>query len=239
MIRSISIDDEPLAHKVVRNYCDRLDFIELEASFSSAIEALGYLTGQQVDLIFLDINMPVLKGLDFLRTLPAPPAVIITSAHQEYALDSFELDVADYLLKPFGFDRFLKAVNKVASQLKLEADARQAPRPTPERLEREPPQSLFVKGEKKTHQIHLSNVRYLEGAGAYVKIYLEGKMVMTLERLGHFEESLPDHFVRVHKSFIVALNKVETIEGNRLFTGGQEIPIGQVYKQNLKRWLKS
>ncbi|MEL6558268.1 MAG: response regulator [Bacteroidota bacterium] len=117
MIKSISIDDEPLAHKVIANYCKELDFVEVMATFKNAVSAIDYLDKQPVDLIFLDINMPLLKGLDFLRTLRHPPKVIITSAYQEHALESFELDVSDYLLKPFSFERFLKAINKVKAQL--------------------------------------------------------------------------------------------------------------------------
>lgn len=237
MIRCISIDDEPLAHKVIRTYCDRLDFLDLVESFQGAVDALGYLTAEKVDLIFLDINMPVLKGLDFLRALHNPPMVIITSAHQEYALDGYELNVVDYLLKPFSFERFLKAVNKAShlQQLATPAPETRPPSPTPESAAR-----IFVKSDKKTHQVHLADIRYLESAGSYVKIHLEKETLLVLDRLGNFESSLPgSDFVRVHKSFIISIPKIKTIEGNRIFIGDQAIPIGQVYKLNLQRALEA
>ena len=234
MIRCISIDDEPLAHKVIRAYCERLVFLELVESFKSAVDAMGYLTAEQVDLIFLDINMPVLKGLDFLRALRNPPMVIITSAHQEYALDGYELNVLDYLLKPFSFERFLKAVNKAAHLQHLETPPPASPISTPAP---ETPARIFVKSDKKTHQIHLADIRYLESAGSYVKIHLQDETLLVLDRLSHFESTLPADFVRVHKSFIVAIPKINTIEGNRIFIGDQAIPIGQVYKLNLQRAL--
>lgn len=233
MITCISIDDEPLAHKIVKSYCDRLEFLDLVGSFKSAVDALAYLNQEAVDLIFLDIHMPVLKGLDFLRTLRNPPLVIITSAHQEYALEGYELDVVDYLLKPFPFDRFLKAVIKAQGLKKMQSPekASVSSRPIGDGRER-----IFVKSEKKTHQLKLLDILYLESAGSYVKIHLDEGMVMVLDRLSHFEQRLPgDRFIRVHKSFIVSIPKIQIVEGNRIFMGGHEIPIGQVYKMNLRK----
>lgn len=252
MITCISIDDEPLAHKIIKAYCDRLDFLQVVEAFKGAVDALGYLAHNEVDLIFLDINMPVLKGLDFLRTLRNPPMVIITSAHHEYALEGYELDVIDYLLKPFGFERFLKAVNKAGELKKLKASQNHAPMvadtsstpvaPTTPAISSHAPSStgrIFVKSDKKTHQINLSDILFLESAGSYVKIHLEDEMIMVLDRLGNFENTLPKaDFVRVHKSYIVAIPKIKTIEGNRIYIAGTPIPVGQVYKVNLKRLLE-
>lgn len=232
MMKCIIVDDEPLAHKVIRRYCEKLEEIEVLESFKSALDANTYLKLKEVDLMFLDINMPVLKGLDFLRTLRNPPMVIITSAYQEYALEGYELQVIDYLLKPFDFGRFLAAVNKASAYHKLVNDS---PKPT-NSIQKASDSRIFIKSEKKIHQIQLSDILFLEGAGSYVKIHLLGEVIMTLERLTHFEKELPHpDFIRVHKSFIVATDKIKTIEGNRIFVKDTEIPIGQMYKQNVKK----
>lgn len=231
MMKCIIVDDEPLAHKVIRRYCEKLEEIEVLESFKSALDANSYLNLEQVDLMFLDINMPVLKGLDFLRTLRNPPMVIITSAYQEYALEGYELQVIDYLLKPFDFGRFLAAVNKASAYHKL---VNEPPKPI-NTVQKGTETRIFIKSEKKVHQIHLSDILFLEGAGSYVKIHVREEVIMTLERLTHFEKELPHpDFIRVHKSFIVATDKIKTIEGNRIFVGNTEIPIGQMYKQNVK-----
>ena len=240
MMQCIIIDDEPLAHKVIRNYAAHLEFLDFINSFKGAVEALSYLNTHTVDLIFLDINMPVLKGLDFLRTLQHPPMIIITSAYQEYALESYELEVIDYLLKPFSFERFLKAVNKANHQKSLvEASMESTVKPNLSGLNEE---RIFVKSEKKTHQIRLQDVLFLEGAGSYVKIHVRGEskenLIITFDRLTNFEKSLPaDNFVRVHKSFVVAVSHIDAIEGNRIMIGDHTIPIGQVYKMNLSKWM--
>lgn len=232
MMNCIIIDDEPLAHKVIKRYAGELEEIEIVQSFKSALDANTYLNKEHVDLMFLDINMPVLKGLDFLRTLRNPPMVIITSAYQEYALEGYELQVVDYLLKPFDFGRFLQAINKASAYQKLLLEST---KPSDTLTSHEGKRSLFIKSDKKIHQVQLSDILYLEGAGSYVKIHVSGEVIMTLERLTHFEKELPSpDFIRVHKSFIVAAAQIKTIEGNRLFIGVQEIPIGQMYKGNVK-----
>lgn len=238
MIKSISIDDEPLAHKIIANYCSELDFIEVTATFKNAVSAIDYLDRHQVDLIFLDINMPLLKGLDFLRTLKSPPMVIITSAYQEHALESFELEVSDYLLKPFSFERFLKAVKRVKNQLssikKSELPAITVTSESNNSIGR-----IFVKSEKKIHQVSLRNVLFLESYGSYVKIHLPDETILTLDRLSNFEKKLPESsFIRVHKSFIVPLHQIKMIEGNRITIGQTKIPIGQVYKININKLIK-
>jgi len=228
-IRSIIIDDEPLAHKVIQSYVAKLDFIEVVASFKSAVEALPYLNQQSVDLMFLDINMPVLQGLDFLRTLSHPPQVIVTTAYQEYALEGHELQVLDYLLKPFAFDRFLKAVSRALPS------PQPTERATPATTSALAPGRIFVKSDKKTHQLKVADILFLEGAGSYVKIHLPDRMLMVLERLAHFEQTLPeDQFMRVHRSFIVGLHHVQTLEGNQLFLPGHTLPIGQLYAAQVR-----
>lgn len=230
----ITIDDEPLAHKIILNYCAHLDFLTVDKSCHSGMEAIEYLGKHEVDLIFLDLQMPMLKGLDLLRTLTNPPLVIITTAHKEFALESYELDVVDYLLKPFSFERFLKAVNKAEQQRQLHTQSEAAP-PRQE-LATTSRQSIFVKGDKKTHQVFLEDLLFLQSAGSYIKLYLENEVIITLDRLANYEQKLPeDQFLRVHKSYIVSIPRIRTIEGNRIMIGQHEIPIGQTYKRGVNR----
>ncbi|MEM7550793.1 MAG: LytTR family DNA-binding domain-containing protein [Bacteroidota bacterium] len=230
MIRCIAIDDEALAHKITRSYCEKLDFIDLKATFNNSIEALSYLKAHTVDLIFLDINMPELNGLDFLRTLINPPKIIIISAHQQHALESYEFDVTDYLLKPYGFERFLKAINKVGNQLSTTKSKEIHQLKVENQAE-----SIFVKSGNKTHQVNLDDILFLESAGSYVKIHLGNEIITTLDRLTNFEKKLSTQkFARVHRSFIIAKRKIRFVEGNRISISDHEIPIGQLYKSNLK-----
>lgn len=239
----VIIDDEPLARKVVNNYCGNLPFLNIVKECKSALEAVDFLNDNAVDLIFLDINMPKLKGLDFLRTLHNPPLIIITTAYQEFAIESFELSVIDYLLKPFSFERFLKAVNKAQAQKKLLNSAHlnelQNSLSNQQMAEKSPKSaqsddSLFIKSDKKTHQVLLSDILYLESYGSYVKVHLQNEIIITLERLTNFENSLPtSQFIRVHRSFIIAIKKIQTIEGNQVKIHGEMLPVGSVYKHNL------
>ena len=231
------IDDEPLAHRVIEKYTHQLNQLNKLGNAYDAFEAFEQLTAYTIDLIFLDINMPKLKGLDFLRTLSNPPIVIITSAYKEYALEGFELNVCDYLLKPFSFERFIAAVNKATAIYKKKHekyDTERRTKPIPSTSEK-----FFIKGDRKYHQIDLAEILYLESYGSYVKIFLPEQMILTHETTSHFENILPkNHFLRVHKSFIVAIDKIETIEGNRIKIGDKEIPIGNFYKKEVKNLLK-
>lgn len=233
-MKCITVDDEPLAHKVIKKYCDNLSFLSIQKECHSAFEALNYLHDHEVDLMFLDINMPELKGLDFLRTLKKPPLVIITSAYQEYAMEGYELNVMDYLLKPFSFERFFRAIQKVKIQKKLLERPEERPQPTLNENAISKIDSIFIKGDKKLHQVQLADILYLESLGSYVKIHLDKETIITLDRLTNFENRLPKgQFLRVHKSYIVALKKIDTIQGNRLRIKEIKIPIGSVYKRNL------
>jgi len=247
-MRCLVIDDEPLAHKIIKNYCDNLSFLEIVKKCHSAFEAINYLNENQVDLIFLDINMPKLKGLEFLRTLRNPPLIIITTAYQEYAMEGYELNILDYLLKPFSFERFLKAVNKAVDQNKLlhasikptnnnnNNNTQELINTSTDNIEQE---SIFIKGDKKIHQIQLNTILYLESIGSYVKIHLENETIITLDRLTNFENTLPKNlFLRIHRSYIIAIKKINTIEGNRIKINEALIPIGSVYKHNLDNFIK-
>jgi len=212
-IDCIVIDDEPLARMGLIDYIDRIKFLNLVGEFKSANEAKDFLADHPVDLMFLDINMPKMNGLEFLKSLNEPPKVVFTTAYREYASDSYELDGVDYLLKPIGFERFLKAVNKVYMLLELKEES-----PTEDHF--------FVKVDGVIKRVLLENLCYIESMKDYVKIVQKGSQdIITLVSLKQMEQRLPDSFLRVHRSFIVATDKVEEIEGNLLKIGANEIPM--------------
>lgn len=236
MTRYLVVDDEPIAHRIIERYCNDLPHLELAGHCYDALEAMQFLSREPVDLMFLDINMPKLKGFDFLKTLANPPKVIVTTAYKEFAIEGYELDVVDYLLKPFGFERFVKAINKA---VKVDTPA-PAPAPTPSISVA--PQSqpgkerLFLKGDKKHHQVAFSDILVVEAFGNYSKVHLADETIITHEKLSSFEQILPSEgFIRVHKSFIVAVAHINLIEGNRIKISSHEVPIGQVYKMNVNR----
>ena len=223
------IDDEPIAHRIIEGYCKNLPYLQKVGNCYDAFEAMQLLNRHSVDLVFLDINMPKLSGFDLLKTLSQLPKVIVTSAHKEFALEGYELNVSDYLLKPFSFERFLKAMNKVR-------DDQLAPTlmPTPENKQA----SFFLKGDKKTHQIHLDNILFVEAYGNYTKVFLAEEMIVSHEKISSLEALLPTtDFLRVHKSFIVAIHKIKLIEGNRIAIGTHQVPIGQTYRSRVNQLL--
>jgi len=223
------IDDEPIAHRIIEGYCTNLPYLKKVGNCFDVFEAMQLLNTQKVDLIFLDINMPELTGFDLLKSLRHSPKVIVTSAHEKYALEGYELNVSDYLLKPFSLERFLQAIQKVLDPLQ----------PTSTTARPEKSLSFFLKGDKKTHQIHAEDILLIEAYGNYTKVFLAQKMIVIHEKISSFEELLPHaKFLRVHKSFIVAGNKINLIEGNRITIGEHHVPVGQSYKHNLKKLLK-
>lgn len=238
MMRCLIIDDEPLAHKVIRNYCEDLPHVEISGSAYSALEAMSFLNKESVDLLFLDINMPKIPGLDFLKTLTNPPLVIVTTAYQEFALESYEQRVIDYLLKPFSLERFLKAINRANEQKKL-MEGHSGSGAQGVAVETPQAETLFVKGDKKVHQVRVSEIRYMESYGSYVKVHLADEMIITLERLINYETNLGDQgFIRIHKSYLVPISKIEVIEGNEVVVGGQRLPVGAVYRHNVNDLFK-
>jgi DNA-binding LytR/AlgR family response regulator len=225
MLNYIIIDDEPLAHEIITEFCSMLPHIQLEKSCYNAMEAIQFLNEHTVDFMFLDINMPKLKGLDFLKTLSTPPKTIITTAYKEYALEGFELNVVDYLLKPFSFDRLVKAVNKVSDTVSTQTPHIESIKASQANTR------FFIKGDKKYHQIDLSDLLFIEAYGNYTKLFLIDEMIVSHEKISHYESLLnPNQFLRVHKSFIVAIDKIKFIEGNRIIIQEQKVPIGQTYK---------
>lgn len=213
-IRCIIIDDEPLAREGLLDYVGKTAFLSNMGDFKNTTLAKGFMKEHPVDLVFLDISMPGENGLEFLRSLNDPPMVIFTTAHREYAADSYELDAMDYLVKPIGFDRFLKAVNKVYSRSISESNK------TTDK------DFFFVKVDGVLTKVLVEDILYVEGMKDYVKIHRGSKSTLiTLLSLKQMEEQLPSEFIRVHRSFIIAANRVEAIEGNILKVDGHEIPI--------------
>jgi DNA-binding LytR/AlgR family response regulator len=227
------IEDEPIGQEIIRSYIDRVDFLELQGQFRNALEAFAWLQTHPVDLLFLDIKMPRMSGLDLLRLLPVKPKAIITSAYRDYAIDAFDLDVVDYLLKPIAFERFQKAVNKVRP-------ASIQPREIKSEAVPEKP-FLFVKGNKQLQKVYIDDIVYIESQRDYVKIRLTGNAeVITRQTISYYEEFLPAQlFLRIHRSFIVATRKVTAFEANRVLIGDTAIPVGRNYKQVVIEHLKA
>lgn len=236
-LRCLIVDDEPLAHGVITEYAKDIPFINIVGDCYRATAALDFLNKQQVDLIFLDIRMPKLNGLDFLRTLPHKPLVIITSAYEEYALESFDLSVCDYLLKPFRFDRFLKAVNRALELYNLK---KQTVEPIEiDKTASKNNEQISIKADKKHILVKTEEIQYLESLGNYVKVWKNGDFLLTPRTLASFEDQLPaDYFIRIHKSFILNKKYVDYLEGNTIvLKNGQGVPIGKNYKGTIKQLL--
>lgn len=227
-LRVIIIDDEPLAINVLKNYAEQIKQLQLVSTFSNAIDATSFLQENEVDIIFLDINMPILDGLNFLESLHVSPMIVITTAHEEYALKSFELEVLDYLVKPIPFPRFLKTVNRIIS-------LKQGASNTGSQSTNEKP-SIFVKVDKKKLQkIFLDEIVVVESLKDYIRIKTTSAKYIIHKTLGSFTDELPsDKFLRIHRSYTIAIDKVEAIEGNSLEVDGIRYTIGRSYLNDAK-----
>ena len=227
MYRALIVDDEELARQLIASYLKRIQTIEVVGSCKNAVEALTILNRQPVDLLFLDIQMPGITGVEMIRTLVDPPAIILTTAYSEYALEGFELDVTDYLLKPFSFERFSRAINKARVRL----NNRNQPSPT---IQAESSNHLMVRADHKIHRIPYESILYIKSMQEYVAYYLTSGRIVALGSLKQLEGLLPPHqFLRVHKSYIIAINKVKSLEGNLLHLEDQKIPVGASYRENV------
>lgn len=225
-INCIAIEDEPLALKKIKEFIEQIDYLNLIEAFNNAVDAIGFLKKNPVDLIFLDIRMKKLTGIQFLESLHIKPKVIITSAYDEYALKGYELDVADYLLKPFTFERFLKSVDKVYNQLSVTAVDNSN-------------DYIFVKTEYRIEKIEIKDILYIQGMKDYLQIHTTDRKIMTLQTFKKLLEILPKFdFQRVHNSYIVSISKIENIERNRIRIGKDLIPISDSYKDEFYRILK-
>lgn len=225
-INCIAIEDEPLALKKIKAFIEQVDFLNLMGGFNNAIDAMGFLKTNSVDLIFLDVRMKKLSGIQFLESLQIRPKVIITSAYDEYALKGYELDVADYLLKPFTFERFLKSVDKVYNQINsIESGYSN--------------DYIFVKTEYRIEKVEINDILYIQGMKDYLQIHTTDRKIMTLQTFRNLLEILPQiNFQRVHNSYVVSISKIDNIERNRIRIGKEFIPISDSYKDKFFGILK-
>ncbi len=224
-INCIITDDEPIAQDILESYVNKVPDLHLVAKCNNAMETMAQLQTQKVDLIFLDIQMPEITGLEFLKSLPNPPLVIFTTAFQEYALDGFELNVCDYLLKPISFDRFLKAVHKVFDRL----------RPGPgmvESKDKEEKDYIFIKDSDELIKVWYDEIEYIEGLKDYVKVICKDRMIVTLSTMKNMEHILPNQFLRIHRSYIINTDKISSITGNSVRIGKELISSGKSYKEH-------
>lgn len=225
MIKCIAVDDEPLALEIIEDYIRKVPFLSLAGKFENAATALRFIQEEPVDLVFLDIKMPDITGIQFLKSLKYPPMVIFTTAYGEYALDGFNLDVVDYLLKPVPFERFLKAAAK-ASETFFANQQKIAPLDSAWVND-----YIFIKTEYKIIKINLEDILFIEALKDYTKIYTQNLPVLTLRSLKSFETRLPaDKFIRVHRSYLVSLNKINSVEKNTVMIANQSIPISDGYR---------
>ena len=229
-LKCLIIDDEPLAQNVIENYLESFSFIRLIAKCDNALIALEWIKKQKIDLIFLDVSMPFISGIDFIRTLRNPPAIILTTAHKEFAVESYELNVLDYLLKPISFDRFLKAINK------LNIDTSEIVKPGI--IDTKNDSFIYVKSEKKNVKILLKDILFIESLKDYIKIHTIDKTIVTQVPISTIEQRLPDNFLRIHRSFIVAKDKITAYTQHDLEIGKFQIPIGRNYKAIVQKNFK-
>jgi DNA-binding LytR/AlgR family response regulator len=232
-IRTLVVEDEPLAREGLLNYIRDVDFLQVIGICEDALEANQVLASEKTDLMFLDIQMPKITGIDFLKSLKNPPMVIMTTAYPDFALQGYELDVLDYLVKPFPFDRFLKAVNKAREFFDLKTKG--------PGVERSQPDYFFVKCDYRFEKIHFHDVLYVEGMENYVVIHTAARKFMTLLRMKTVEETLPAlDFIRIHKSFIVSVRAISSIDGNEVIVSGKRLPMSREKKNEiLERVIKN
>ena len=230
-MKCILIEDEIPAQRILQNYFSKLPNIELVASFQSALEANATLQQQSIDVVFLDINLPDITGIDYIKTLINPPCIIITTAYHEHAVESFELDtICDYLVKPFSFERFLKAINKVKKNIYVDKRA--------STQQEKPSDTLFLNIDKSLHKINMADIIYIESDKNYVTVITEKEKLCYLDSLKNWMLKLPlTDFAQVHKSYIVNCRKIDKISGNLLYLNTQKIPVGRLYKVGLLKKL--
>ena len=226
------VDDEPLSQDVLKKFVDDAPMLKLEGICSDALEALDFLRSKTVDLIFLDINMPKLSGINFVKTLENPPLIIFTTAYAEYAVEGFELDAVDYLLKPIAFDRFLKAVNK-AIELQQAWEILEK-----NKINKSEPDYLMIKSDKRIYKINIDELYYVQSYGDYVKIHTKEKVIIASETMKNMEEHLRANCIRIHKSYLVNRTAIKYVEGNQVKVNDIMLPIGQKYRDDFFKTFK-
>ena len=231
MIRCLAVDDEPLALQQLVTYINKVPFLELAGKASSAAEARAFLQEDVADVMFCDINMPDLNGMEFVKSLAAPPLIVFTTAYAEYAVEGFKVNAVDYLLKPFGLDEFRRAAERVKERCLP---------PSPSQGEGAKESTLFVKSDYRMLRIDISKIRYVEGMSEYLRIYMddEPKPIITLLSMKKMEERLPNTFMRIHRSYIVNLEKIQEVNKNRVILDADTyLPIGDMYRETFQEYL--
>ena len=225
----IIVDDEPLARDLLEDFTSKIPFLKLKALCKNGFEAMEVLQKEKIDLIFLDIQMPDLSGIQLFQSLSVKPQVIFTTAYHDYAVEGFELDATDYLVKPFTYERFLKAANKAFKIYHVDNTKTDSLKQTENNIKKD---FLFIKEGTSTVRVNIDDIQYIEGLKDYIKIFTKDKFHLTLMTLKAMEEKLPsDKFIRVHRSYIIAVSKIDSIERNRIIIGEKWIPIGDYYKE--------
>ena len=232
-IRCLAIDDEPLALQQLVAYINKVPFLQLAAQCQSALEARDFLEHDTADAIFCDINMPDLNGMDFVKSLAVPPLIVFTTAYSEYAVEGFRVNAVDYLLKPFGLQDFQRAANRLCERMKGTSPAIQPATQDSDDI-------LFLKTDYRIVKVSIADIRYVEAMSEYLKVWLEGeqKPIITLLSMKKMEERLPDSFMRIHRSYIINLNKIQEVNKNRIIMDAETyLPIGDLYKESFQRYL--
>ncbi|MBV9963964.1 MAG: response regulator transcription factor [Parafilimonas sp.] len=229
-LKCLIIDDEPLAQNVIENYLKSFSFIEVVAKCDNAIVALEWMKKKKINLIFLDISMPFISGIEFIKSLKDAPQIILTTAHKEFAIESYELNVLDYLLKPISFERFMKAIDKLYIQIVETINAA---------TKDEPDAFIYVKSEKKNVRILLKDILFIESIKDYIKIHTTDKVIVTQVSISTIEQRLPENFLRIHRSFIIAKDKITAYTQHDVEIGKHEIPIGRNYKMAVSKSLSA
>ena len=245
MLRCLAIDDEPLALQQLVTYISKVPFLELAAQCQSALEARQYLEHDTVDVLFCDINMPDLNGMDFVKSLTVPPLVVFTTAYSEYAVEGFKVNAVDYLLKPFGLQDFQRAANRVRERLE-ESHLSPLTSTPPSLTSNLSPltsqnDTIFLKTDYRIVKVSISDIRYVEGMSEYLKVWIEGetKPIITLLSMKKMEEHLPDYFMRIHRSYIINLTKIQEVNKNRVIMDSDTyLPIGDLYKEAFQTYLE-
>ena len=236
MIRCMAIDDEPLALKQLVTYISKVPFLQLTAQCQSALEAREYLEHDMVDAIFCDINMPDLNGMDFVKSLTMPPLIVFTTAYSEYAVEGFRVNAVDYLLKPFGMQDFQRAANRLKERLESNTPEISSPAADSSQVDN----TIFLKTDYRIVKVNKPDIRYIEAMSEYLKVWIENeaKPIITLLSMKKMEEHLPDYFMRIHRSYIVNLNKIQEVNKNRVIMDKDTyLPIGDLYKETFQDYL--
>ncbi len=238
-IRCLAIDDEPLALQQLVAYIKKVPFLELQAQCQSAMEARAFLENDTVDAIFCDINMPDLNGMDFVKSLASPPLIIFTTAYSEYAVEGFRVNAVDYLLKPFGLQEFQRAANRLRERLEGQRERFEGQKEVKEATEGS---DIFLKTDYRIVKVSIPDIRYVEAMSEYLKVWVEGmpKPIITLLSMKKMEERLPDGFMRIHRSYIINLSKIQEVNKNRVIMDAQTfLPIGDMYKEAFQAYLET